>query len=513
MSSMILNKLKSPKWESKVIGIQWLQDWIIENQVPPNLTEYAFRILKGAMKEWKEINSNLTKSSSECIFNILSTAQRLGRRSIGIIIPYLWEKLADRLVKNRALDSILLCAELNNNSIGSISYTVKQLIKYGPKTLNNLVLKEIFSCIVLIVDNFGTQGIQLNEIFKFIVFGCGHKTSEVRNEAILVIKQFYKSYGYDILSYLIDIKPSTMTVINQELESVLLSDELLARKEGILDHEKEQEIEEEEKYTDSGTKLSQLMKDKGNQEQEYEEEIKNPPQNNLLSSSVRKSIRKSQWKSSNASLNASVKPKRASKHLDLVSQKETEYLKILDVGNKDSRERKDVKIVWCPNKLRTDVLQQIRVQIKAAFGVKFEKNWFSNDFKKHIECLKLFETWFEPEYPQIDHFFCIIDLMLKWIFIKGCEGSNINTKFLIEILNFLHSLIQFLITQGYELMEGEGIILLTFLIEKVNATNTSIRENVKDQIFEIWTSEALYPLKASFKLVMAGVQNKNSKIK
>jgi len=165
-------------------------------------------------------------------------------------------------VKNRALDSILLCAELNISSIGSISYTVKQLIKYGPKTLNNLVLKEIFSCIVLIVDNFGTQGIQLNEIFKFIVFGCGHKTSEVRNEAILVIKQFYKSYGYDILSYLTDIKPSTMTVINQELESVLLSDELLARKEGILDHEKEQEIEKEEKYTDSGTKLLQLMKDK-----------------------------------------------------------------------------------------------------------------------------------------------------------------------------------------------------------------------------------------------------------
>lgn len=65
MSVMIINKFKSPKWESKVIGIQWMQEWIIENNNPPDLTEYAFRVLKGAMKEWKETNSNLTKAASE----------------------------------------------------------------------------------------------------------------------------------------------------------------------------------------------------------------------------------------------------------------------------------------------------------------------------------------------------------------------------------------------------------------------------------------------------------------
>jgi hypothetical protein len=65
VSAMIMNKLKSPKWESKVIGVQWLQEWLITNKVPTDLTEYAFRLLKGVMKEWKETNSNLTKAASE----------------------------------------------------------------------------------------------------------------------------------------------------------------------------------------------------------------------------------------------------------------------------------------------------------------------------------------------------------------------------------------------------------------------------------------------------------------
>ena len=62
-------------------------------------------------------------------------------------------------------------------------------------------------------------------------------------------------------------------------------------------------------------------------------------------------------------------------------------------------------------------------------------------------------------------------------------------------------------------MEGEGIILLTFLIEKVNNSNSTIKDRIKDLIIKICSSEAFYPLKASFKLVMAGVQNKNAKIK
>ena len=37
VSPMIMNKLRSQKWESKVQGIEWLQEWFIYNIVPPDL--------------------------------------------------------------------------------------------------------------------------------------------------------------------------------------------------------------------------------------------------------------------------------------------------------------------------------------------------------------------------------------------------------------------------------------------------------------------------------------------
>lgn len=121
VSAMIMNKLKSPKWESKVIGVQWLQEWLITNKVPTDLTEYAFRLLKGVMKEWKETNSNLTKAASEWIANVLRESGKMGRRTTAIIIPYLWEKLTDMLVKDTALESVLLWAELNKKSLGKLN--------------------------------------------------------------------------------------------------------------------------------------------------------------------------------------------------------------------------------------------------------------------------------------------------------------------------------------------------------------------------------------------------------
>jgi hypothetical protein len=77
--------------------------------------------LKGVMKEWKETNSNLTKAASEWIANVLRESEKMGRRTTAIIIPYLWEKLTDMLVKDTALESVLLWAELNKKSLGKLN--------------------------------------------------------------------------------------------------------------------------------------------------------------------------------------------------------------------------------------------------------------------------------------------------------------------------------------------------------------------------------------------------------
>lgn len=519
MSSMIINKLKSQKWESKVIGVQWMQEWIITNGSHPNMIEYALRFLKGIMKDWKEVNSNLTKSASECIYNILKNTDKIGKRSIGYIIPYLSEKLTDALVKDLALESVLLCAELSFKSYNSVSYTIKQLTKYGPKTVNQLVLKEIYSCILLIFDSFGVEGIHLDKIFEFIIFGCAHKAAEVRNEAIIVIKQLYTIYGYGILGYLKDIKPSTMSVITQELDTIDLPEHLKVRKDEIkvndeVDDEllaspnkREKDEEEEEDKDDNEYNISPLR----GQDEEYRmsrRSIDDDTKSVMSKSSKMSTDSKSKLR---GSIN---QPRKASKSSKFVVEVESKkLLEIFDIGNKEVRDKKDVKIIWSPNELRSDIVQKIQSQIKSAFGSSIESKCFSSNFNLHIECLKMFETWFEPDFPHINEFFCIIDLILKWIFIKGWEGSNTNTKFLIEIINFWDSLVDFLDSQAYELMEGEGIILITFLVEKANNSNTSIRESINNLIMKIASNESFYPLKASFKLIMNGASGKNAKIK
>ena len=233
-----------------------------------------------------------------------------------------------------------------------------------------------------------------------------------------------------------NIKPSTMAVINQELESIELPEHLKPKEEPKIEMQDEflatpekpkpmrEEIEEDkEDYFISPVKNNE---EENYEEEDYEEvvheevvheevvqEVRSPVLENRKSSKTTSNSRKS----SRLSMNKSRKSSNFSKPLPKAEPKE--FLAIKDIGNKEVRDKKDAKTLWSPNELRTDIILKVREQIKNAFGAKIEKDCFSTDFKKHIECLKLFESAFELDYPDIDGFFCIIDLILKWIFIKG----------------------------------------------------------------------------------------------
>jgi hypothetical protein len=342
----------------------------------------------------------------------------------------LCEKLTDSLVKDFALESVLMCAELNFKCFNSVGYTIKQLTKYGPKTVNYLVLKEIFSCILLIIDSFGAEGVQLNEIFKFIIFGCTHKAAEVRSETIIVIKQLYTIYGHEIHGYLKDIKPSTMSVITQELDSVELPDHLERKQEESKDDyndddllsspiqiEDEEEVKEEEKEEvneeekDDSDYFISPVKDQDDEFRQSKNSIEDD--DSAMSRSSRKSTGSRKSKTSTNQI------RQVNKVSKFGEEETRKMLEIYDIGNKEARDKKDSKIVWSPNELRSDIMQKIQSQIKSSFGSSIESKCFSSNFKFHIECLKMFETCFEPDYPHINEFFCITDLILKWIFIKG----------------------------------------------------------------------------------------------
>ena len=144
VSPMIMNKLRSQKWESKVQGIEWLQEWFIYNNVPPELWEYAFRYLKGIMKDWKETNTNILKANSEFLLGLLQNASRLGKRSIAIIIPYLWDNLNNNLLNIQALESIIKCAELNQSCFGKHKFVLKS-INYRISSIYNQTAYEVWT--------------------------------------------------------------------------------------------------------------------------------------------------------------------------------------------------------------------------------------------------------------------------------------------------------------------------------------------------------------------------------
>jgi len=323
------------------------------------------------------------------------------------------------------------------------------LIKYGPKTSNTNVLQEIYSCILLIVDAYGSDGVQLEEICNFLVFGCGNKAIGVRNEAICVIKQLYSLNGYQVLEYLKDIKSSTMTVINQELNEVDLPDNLKISRKISEKIEMDDEMlaspskEPDENETYEEVKEEFIVSPVKTESLQVNEDHKSQPVHTPESIGSKASSRNSERKS--YARGSMSQQKRESKFGKTMKKSEPKVmLEIKDIGNKEAREKNDLKTLWSPGELRTDIILKIKNQIQYTFGSKVESDCFSTDFKKHIGVLKLFESVFENDFSDIDGFFGIIDLIFKWIFIKGCEGSNVNTKFLVEIINFLDSLIDFL---------------------------------------------------------------------
>ena len=90
---------------------------------------------------------------------------------------------------------------------------------------------------------------------------------------------------------------------------------------------------------------------------------------------------------------------------------------ILDVGNKLKRNKVDIKSKWIVDEVRGDYLFKLQDQISSAFGEKYEKILFSKDFNKHVKCIHEFKQQMES-----DNFFDVLDLIIKWAFIKSIES-------------------------------------------------------------------------------------------
>jgi hypothetical protein len=127
----------------------------------------------------------------------------------------------------------------------------------------------------------------------------------------------------------------------------------------------------------------------------------------------------------------------------------------------------------------------------ATFGPAMGKNLFTKEFKTHVKCIQLFRSAFNDE-DLAEQFIGVLDLVIKWAFVKSFESSN--TTFMKEILLFLHDMIDFCTECDYAFMDGEGTILITMLVEKTGINNAILKDKAIEILKQIGGCSELFPI-------------------
>lgn len=186
---------------------------------------------------------------------------------------------------------------------------------------------------------------------------------------------------------------------------------------------------------------------------------------------------------------------------------EASSLSILDTGRKDKRNEADKKKRWHPEEIRGDYVEKFKSSSKSIFGEEFANKMFSADFKNHLKCIIAFKTVFENE-DQIPQFLEVLDVVIKWAYIKSNEISNI--AFLKELYNYFEELVDFLIDRDYQFLEAEGTIFCLCLVEKIGMNNNIMRDKVKEILMKVGNSTIFFPKKV-MSILIKGLDSKNTK--
>lgn len=114
---------------------------------------------------------------------------------------------------------------------------------------------------------------------------------------------------------------------------------------------------------------------------------------------------------------------------------------------------------------------------------------FSTDMKKHLEIIKMFTACFDGEEEEANNFLSIIDLVIKWSFVKSFKEGGTNLKFMKELFIFLEAMVKMCIENSYMIAEGEASILFCLLTAKTGMNNATLRGHVKQIILLIANSD------------------------
>lgn len=97
----------------------------------------------------------------------------------------------------------------------------------------------------IMIEEFGTDGMPIQEMINVGINCCDNKNAKVRSETINMLSMMYKHLGESIRTFLKDIKDSTLAIINAEFDKITpLAKGQFQSKREIRNEEAKQEVEE-----------------------------------------------------------------------------------------------------------------------------------------------------------------------------------------------------------------------------------------------------------------------------
>lgn len=226
------------KWQDKVSGYQKLGEFLLENDLTNDLIEASFRFVKSKLKDFKESNRNLVKAALNFIIEVVGPAPKLGKRAASVVLPFLADKVGDKISKPLAFPAINYIAELVTPGVAC-----KHIVKQGMTAKNPNVLIEINITIVSLLNDFGSGGVPLEDNINFCKLCLANSNQKVRNEAIEHVKTLYLHFGKAIEPLLKDVKESTKKIIDKEFEKLTpYKKGEFKSKKAVLDEDAKEEV-------------------------------------------------------------------------------------------------------------------------------------------------------------------------------------------------------------------------------------------------------------------------------
>ncbi|KAK6191581.1 hypothetical protein SNE40_003232 [Patella caerulea] len=167
------------------------------------------------------------------------------------------------------------------------------------------------------------------------------------------------------------------------------------------------------------------------------------------------------------------------------------------------KEERNLKVLkWNFTEIRSEIVEQLNLQMEKNFNKTIMTLLFHKDFKSHIKAIELLIKGLET---LPDETIGNLDLILKWFTLRFYDT---NPSMLNKGLSYLQDLFIQLADADYHLHDIEAVSFIPYLILKVGDSKDNVRRDVR-KIFKLICQ--VYPASKMFTHLIDGLKSKNSK--